>query len=88
MAVMAVKGLTLEPILDSRCEDGKIVITRMSISVLQRVGYSNENVTQVRMYTRTALGTRLLSIRVIATRCVVSLDTRSREAVYSRATRE
>ena len=53
--------------LDSRREDGKIVITQVSISVLQRVGYSSENVTRVRMYTRTALGTCLLSIRVIAT---------------------
>ena len=72
--------------LDSRREDGKIVITRVSISVLQRVGYLSENVTRVRMYTRTALSTRLLSIQVIATQCVVSLDTQSRESVYSRAT--
>ena len=68
-------NITLEPILDSRHADGKIVITRMSTSVLQRVGYSNKNVARGRMYTRTALVTRLLSIQVIATRCVESLDT-------------
>ena len=79
---------TLKLILDSRREDGKIVITQVSISVLQRVGYSSENVTRVRMYTRTALDTHLLSIRVLATQCVVSLDTQSRESVYSRATAE
>ena len=64
------------------------MITRVSISVLQRVGHSSENVTRVKMYTRTALDTRLLSIQVTATRGVVSLDTRSRELVYSRATRK
>ena len=60
MAVMAVK--TLEPILDLRRKDGNIVITQVSISVLQRVGYSSENVTRVRIYTRTAVNTRLLLI--------------------------
>ena len=40
------------------------------------------------MYTCTALDTRLMSIRVIATRCVVSLDTLSREAIYYIVTRE
>ena len=77
-----------EPILDLRREDGKIVITRVSISVLQRIGYSSENVTRVRMYTHIALNTRLLSIQLLATRCVVSLDTQSRESVYFRVTRE
>ena len=49
---------TLEPILNLRREDGKTVITRVSISALKKVGYSSDNVTQVKMYTRTALGTR------------------------------
>ena len=53
MAIMAVKGLydsytladTQADILDLKHVDDKIVITRVSISVLQRVGYSSENVT-------------------------------------------
>ena len=49
MAVMAMKwfynlvdtqaDIRLKTILDSRREDGKIVITQVSISVLQQVGY-------------------------------------------------
>ena len=80
--------IRLETILDSRCEDDKIVIIRVSISVLQWVGYLRENANWVRMYTRTVLRTHLLSIRVIATQCVVSLDTWSKETIYSRATRK
>ena len=36
---------TLESILDLRREDDDIVITQVSISVLQRVGYLSKNVT-------------------------------------------
>ena len=47
-----------------------------------------QNVTRVKMYTRTALDTRLLLIQVTATPRVVSLDTRPRESIYSRETHE